>query len=249
VRKERSDKSVGLLAEARECLKERDWIAHTRTKEGRAAEQIIRSCGELGADLIVVGSRGHRPLHRFPFGSVSQKVMNYAPCSALVVRSVERGAAAEFSPDSTLRILARYDDSEPSHAALGWLSSLPLGERAQVQLLTMLVLVTVYRMDIIQTQSPEWYHRKLRAREALEETAKRLRQAVPNVSPQLRVGRDESKEILQAARDFDAHLVVVGATDRSGIRKFLLGNVSNRIAHYASSAVLVVRPQRGGEQS
>ena len=97
-------------------------------------------------------------------------------------------------------------------------------------------------MDILQTTSPEWQKKKRRATEALDKAAERLRQAMPNVTTRLREGRDEGEEILKAASEFDAHLVVVGATGRSGIERFLLGSVSNRIAHHASSSVLVVRP-------
>ena len=231
-----------LLAEASERLGTTGWTSQMRTREGHAAEQIVHACGEIGADLVVVGSHGHGALHRFLLGSVSQKVMKYAGCSALIVRSAEQGAGSEPLSDATLRIIAAFDQSEAAIAAISWLSSLPLGERAKVRLMTVLELVTVYRMDIIQTQSPEWHHKKRRAKEALDEAAERLRQATPNVTTQLCEGRDGGEEILKAASEFGAHLVVVGATGRSGIERFLLGSVSSRIAHYASSTVLVARP-------
>jgi nucleotide-binding universal stress UspA family protein len=40
---------------------------------------------ELGADLIVVGSRGLSPLRR-PIGSVSSSIKAYAHCPVLVMK-------------------------------------------------------------------------------------------------------------------------------------------------------------------
>ena len=54
--------------------------------EGYPAEQICRLAEEGGADLIVVGSRGHSALGRFLVGSVSDRVVHHAPCSVTVVR-------------------------------------------------------------------------------------------------------------------------------------------------------------------
>ena len=55
-------------------------------REGDAAEEILRYADEIEADLIVVGSRGLSTFGKLLVGSVSQKVINNANCSVLVVR-------------------------------------------------------------------------------------------------------------------------------------------------------------------
>ena len=55
-------------------------------REGAPADEIMESARKCGADLIVVGSKGHSALETFLIGSVSQKIATYAPCSVLVVR-------------------------------------------------------------------------------------------------------------------------------------------------------------------
>ena len=239
--REMAEQAARLLAEATDRLKGTGWTTHTQKREGHAADQIVQACSKLGADLAVVGSHGYGPIHRFLLGSVSQKVMKYAPCSVLVVRAATEGNPAEPAPVPPLRILAAYDASESADRAIHFLASLPLKDRAQVQVVTVLVLITFYRMDILQTQSPEWHSEQLRAREALERAEEILRQATSDVTSQLRGERDEGEGILTAAGEFDADLVVVGATGRSGIERFLLGSVSNRVVLHSHRSVLVIR--------
>jgi len=47
---------------------------------------IIDEADKIGADLIVVGSHGHRGVERFMLGSVSEAVALHAHCSVDVIR-------------------------------------------------------------------------------------------------------------------------------------------------------------------
>jgi nucleotide-binding universal stress UspA family protein len=51
--------------------------------------EIVVLAKELGADLIVMGCRGHRGIRRAIEGSISDAVIRHAPCPVLVVRSHE----------------------------------------------------------------------------------------------------------------------------------------------------------------
>jgi nucleotide-binding universal stress UspA family protein len=53
---------------------------------GRAAETIIGTAKNWGADLIALGSHGYRGFTRFLLGSVSHAVASHAPCSVEIVR-------------------------------------------------------------------------------------------------------------------------------------------------------------------
>ncbi len=57
-----------------------------RVEPGDYAETILAVADEVDADLIVVGSRGLGGLRGLLVGSVSQKVVQHADCSVLVVR-------------------------------------------------------------------------------------------------------------------------------------------------------------------
>ena len=59
----------------------------THMKEGHAGNEILKLAGDLGADLIVVGSHGKSNLDRILLGSVSSFVVGHSTVSTLVVRS------------------------------------------------------------------------------------------------------------------------------------------------------------------
>jgi nucleotide-binding universal stress UspA family protein len=59
-------------------------IAETHAVEGDPARMILRTAGDVGAELIVVGSKG---LERRVFGSVPNTVTHQAGCDVLVVHT------------------------------------------------------------------------------------------------------------------------------------------------------------------
>jgi nucleotide-binding universal stress UspA family protein len=58
----------------------------THVAVGHAADQIIHHAVESKADLIVMGHRGGSRMKEWLLGSVSKRVLSYAPCSVLIVR-------------------------------------------------------------------------------------------------------------------------------------------------------------------
>ena len=61
-------------------------VADSYLRLGRPAEEVIGVAEEIGAGLVVVGSRGTGALRRAVLGSVSEAVVRYAPCPVFVAR-------------------------------------------------------------------------------------------------------------------------------------------------------------------
>ena len=61
-------------------------VAGAHLRIGRPDEEVIRLGEELRAGLVVVGSRGLRPIRRALMGSVSDSVVRHAHCPVMVVR-------------------------------------------------------------------------------------------------------------------------------------------------------------------
>ena len=81
--------------EARERLRKLTWrvkvgggtVAEAHLRMGAVADEIVDLADQLGAGLIVVGSRGLGMMRRALGGSVSESVVRHAPCPVMVVRT------------------------------------------------------------------------------------------------------------------------------------------------------------------
>jgi len=86
---------------SRELLRKQSWrvkaaggtVAGAHLRMGAAALEIVALAEELGADLIVMGSRGLGGVRRALMGSVSDSVVRHAHCPVLVVRPENEQAA------------------------------------------------------------------------------------------------------------------------------------------------------------
>lgn len=70
-------------------------VAGSHLAEGRSVEGILGVREKVGADVIVVGSRGLGAVRSAIMGSVSMELVRRAPCPVLVVHGEE-----ELSPES-----------------------------------------------------------------------------------------------------------------------------------------------------
>ena len=57
-------------------------------REGYPATVIVEEIGNLGADLIVIGTHGRTGLKHLLLGSIAARVVQHAPCPVLSVKSV-----------------------------------------------------------------------------------------------------------------------------------------------------------------
>jgi nucleotide-binding universal stress UspA family protein len=63
---------------------------------GHAADALVRFVEEVGADLIVLGYKGHSRIAQFVIGTTAQKVNAYSQASVLIVKP--RGRIEELWP-------------------------------------------------------------------------------------------------------------------------------------------------------
>ncbi len=75
------------LAHYGERLRERGLAVEEITREGHPASVIEEEAERLGADLIVIGSRGRSGLKHLLLGSIAERVVQKAPCPVLTVKS------------------------------------------------------------------------------------------------------------------------------------------------------------------
>jgi nucleotide-binding universal stress UspA family protein len=88
IRHDEELKGKMLLDSVRELLAEHGLSASTVLLRGDPVTEIVKYAHEQECDLIVCGSRGAGNLTGWLLGSVSRELVQHAPCSVLVVRSV-----------------------------------------------------------------------------------------------------------------------------------------------------------------
>ena len=78
-------------------------VAQAHLRIGKPDEQIVDLAEEIGAGLIVMGSRGLGGIRRLLMGSVSDSVVRHAHCPVLIVRAQKRGRRHLEGSGSTAR--------------------------------------------------------------------------------------------------------------------------------------------------
>lgn len=203
---------------------------------GRPASAIVALAEHTSADLVIMGSRGRGPIASMLLGSVAAEVVDHAPCPVLVARTarVERLLVAD---DGTL------DSSGATRMVTTWPPFQGLSARvvSVVQRVGEEVPVGASR----RTAASEAYARSVDAQRSTHQlvahgTAVRLSDAGVPARPEVRLG-DVAEQIITAAIESDADLIVMGSHGRTGLERVLLGSVARNVLHHAPCSVLIVR--------
>jgi nucleotide-binding universal stress UspA family protein len=87
LRKNRREAKEVLEQQAKRIEQSGGTVNETHQREGTAEKEIVELAEEIGAGLIVMGSRGHGRLRRALMGSVSDTVVQHAHCLVTIVRA------------------------------------------------------------------------------------------------------------------------------------------------------------------
>ena len=73
-------------------------VEQAHLSRGKVDHAVVTLAEEIGAGLIVLGSRGHGGIRRALMGSVSDAVVRHAHCPVLVVRELSEKSVVVDSP-------------------------------------------------------------------------------------------------------------------------------------------------------
>ncbi len=214
-------------------------VAGSHAGSGKAATEIVRLAEQLGAGLVIVGSRGFGPLRRAVMGSVSSSVVRHARCSVLVVRG---GRTQEDHLPG--KILLALDGSKEGSAAT----------RAAVEI-SSAVGSELHIVYALQTrESLPYSHPLMRERwvgslerakheawEFVDDQARRIEAQGGKVKVAHLAFGEPDEEIVKLGKELEAGLVVTGSRGLGGVRRALMGSVSESVVRHAHCPVLVVR--------
>lgn len=205
---------------------------------GRIDGEIVAAAEDLGADLIVVGSRGRGALKRALIGSVSDSVVRHAHCSVLVVRD---GQDQSPLPET---VLVAVDGSEESREAADKAMEVASVVGAGLHLVYGVPTIpsSVYPgSTVVEGTETVSEHLRDQARAVLTREEERLGSRGGDVADTHLVMGKADERIIGTAEDLDAGLLVIGSRGLGGVRRSLLGSVSASVVRHAYCPVMVVR--------
>jgi nucleotide-binding universal stress UspA family protein len=140
-----------------------------------------------------------------------------------------------------MRILVAIDDSNFSKAALQAVIARMRAKDAEVRVLHVVEPIAIsVPAQMSAGFTPELEGQVKEARELVERAGQTLRAAGFKVKTAVEKG-DARVKIIDCAAEWNADLIVVGSHGRKGLRRFLLGSVSEFVARHAHCSVEIVR--------
>jgi nucleotide-binding universal stress UspA family protein len=211
---------------------------------GQAAATILDRAATLAADMVVMGTHGTSGFQHILLGSVTEKVLRTARCPVLTVPPHSH-CRSELPFRS---VLCSVDFSEASMDAVRFALSLSQESGARLTLLHVLEWPwpeppppAMEEIPAEQRVALAEYHRY-----AEESARRRLASLAPDsheglrATPVVKSGKPHV-QILEAALDTRADLIVIGVHGRNPVDLALFGSTTNQVVRRAACPVLTVR--------
>jgi len=183
---------------------------------------ILEEAEAIQPDLIVMGRYGYTGLSQLFMGSTTARVIGYSPFKVLVVPEEARMAFRT--------LLVASDGSPCSEAA--WVEALGLARETQAKLYA----ISVARQEGELVQAEEIMHRLINAAN---------QQGVP-LQGLLLQGLQPYDTIAQEALRYKVDIIVMGSHGRTGVKRLLMGSVTERVIGQATCPVLVIKKSYPG---
>ena len=207
-------------------------VTESHLRMGDAAQEIVNLAEDLKVGLIAVGSRGRSRTKRALMGSVSDSVVRHAHCPVLVARRKPLILPA--------CILVATDGSEEATLAAKTAAKLAYRTYSELHLVN---VADTYSSYYVKHETGLAQNLQQRAQEVLDDQVMKIEQSGGKVAGKhVSVSeRHPADGIVQVAEEAEADLIVMGSRGLGGIKRALMGSVSDSVVRHAHCPVLVVR--------
>ena len=229
--------------EIKEDLKKSDINFDGVILKGAPSDKIKELAKRRNADLIVMGKHGHGLIESMLAGSETIKVLKSSHIPVLAVKTKKNKNKAEFK-----NILVPIDLSEESDSALTYALNIAQITGAGV------TVIYVLRLDMYAQDIPAGALEMVigQSEQALNNRASKIKkrfESTKGASKNIKMtnevihGMSEAVTISNYASKKNIDLIVIHTHGRTGITRFLLGSVTERIISGAQCSVIALRPQ------
>ena len=222
-----------------------------KVRQGNPVDTLLDEVGE--DDLLVVGSVGMSGARRFMLGNVPNKVSHHAGSDLLIVKTDKK---SELQP---YRALLVGSDGSPT-ATLAVEATAQLASSIGVGLTIVCAYQPPSEDELKAMKSgdvlDQWASKdkfadvpdELKWRIATASQAGDILERAQDHAAKHRVEATTTavegpaaEVLLKIAEEGDYGMIAIGSVGMSGTKRFMLGNVPNRISHHARTDVLIIR--------
>jgi nucleotide-binding universal stress UspA family protein len=241
----------------------------TAVECGPTASTILSTAYSYNADVIVMCSHGYTGMTRWVLGSVAEKVARHASIPVLILRE---GGSIPLGPrpanPGPFRVLVPLDGSARAKAALTPAAYLAIALSAPARGAIHLVRVVKPAPGVGAGESEEKEDILHEVKSYLSSTTQHLQEGLvaPAIAAQkltvtwsVAVDTDPAEAIVRVAENGEdvegagifggCDVIVMATHGRSGLQRWAMGSVTDRVLNATRLPLLIVRPPDMMEQS
>lgn len=201
----------------------------TNILDGPVAEALAAEVGRIGAGMVVMTTHGRGVVSRFWLGSVADHLLRHLEVPLLLLRHHE--VAVQDSRMAFRRMLIPLDGSERAEAVIEPALALCPPPTAEIALLR---VVLPGEDGMAQARSAAAVY--------LDEVADRLERRGCRVSTTVVMSESPARAILDQARPEATDCVAIATRGASGVKRLMLGSVTDKVVRGAEVPVLALHP-------
>ena len=209
-------------------------------EKGKAEDVVIEKAAADKNTLIVMATHGRSGIQRWLLGSVADKVLHGATNHVLLVRANDGGKTDGEAALKT--VIVPLDGSPLAEQVLPYV--VELAKKVKLEL----VLIRAYALPpAISAEDYGFYsadlldHLEAETRDYLAGKVNEVKQkGVENVTSVVNTGYG-AEEIITLGRHTPDNFIAMSTHGRSGIQRWVLGSVTDRVVRHSGDPVLIVR--------
>jgi nucleotide-binding universal stress UspA family protein len=212
-------------------------------EKGRAAEAIIEKAAADKGTLITMATHGRSGINRWMLGSVAEKVLRATINPLLLIRAVERATPGEEARLTS--VIVPLDGSELAESVLPAVTE--LAQKLDLEI----TLFRAFNIPYGVYAGADGYYAinfdqliaeiKDEATTYLEKKTEELkRKGIEKVSFLAKEGLS-ADEIISFGRETPDNLIAMCTHGRSGVKRWVLGSVTETVVRHCGDPVLVIR--------
>lgn len=216
------------LSDALALAKKKGASIKTVCEEGEPYERLVDLVRSVKCDLIVMGRRGLKRLERVFVGSVTARVIGHSSVDVLVV---PKDTAIGWQ-----KILLATDGSKYSKAAAKRAIDFAKSYGGELKVISVVDVPTEF-----YAESPETVEGLIKKAKGYTEAVRKQAEA-SGVKAESLVREGEIYSVItDLAREQKAKIIVTGSHGRTGLKRLLMGSITEKVIGHSESPVLVVK--------